>query len=147
MKVLLLKDVPKVGRRYEVKDVANGFALNSLFPRRLAEPVTKEIEARIAKLKHEAAKAGEVAQNLLAENLEILDEKTITMKVKSNEKGHLFSAIHKKDIVEAIRHDLDINIPEDALVLEKAIKETGEHEVTTEGGKKKVKFIIRLLSS
>lgn len=149
MKILLLKDVPKVGRKYEVKEVADGFARNSLFPRKLAEPATRETEARITKLKQSAAQAGEVAQDLLVKNLEALDGKTVTIRAKANEKGHLFQGIHKGEILNAIKKELGLNIREEALVLEKAIKEVGDKEILTATGKdaKKAKFILRLLSS
>ena len=51
MKVILLKSVPKIGRKYDVMDVAEGFAMNALFPKGLAELATEKGLARIKVLK------------------------------------------------------------------------------------------------
>lgn len=145
MKILLLKDVPKVGRKYEVKEVADGFARNSLFPRKLAEPVTSDTEKRIAKMEQDEASRGAVAESLLIKNLAELHGQTITLQEKANEKGHLFAAVREPEIVRAIKKQLNIDIPPEALVLEKPIKETGEHSLTAEGAGKKTQFIVRLI--
>ncbi len=50
MKVILLKDVPKVGHRHEVKNIADGFARNMLFPKGLAEVATPDAVRRVHKL-------------------------------------------------------------------------------------------------
>ena len=49
MKVILLQDVPKVGRKYEIKNIADGFARNKLFPKKLAEQAREnaKLKARI----------------------------------------------------------------------------------------------------
>lgn len=146
MKILLLKDVPKVGKKYDIKDVADGFARNSLFPKKLAEPATGDTVKRILRMKQEAARAGEVATDLLTQNLAILNSKIITIKAKTNEKGHLFSAIHKKEILEAIHRDLGISISEDALVLDKPIKETGEHVLEAQVGGVKSRCVLDIKS-
>ncbi|MCI0542531.1 50S ribosomal protein L9 [bacterium] len=146
MKILLLKDVPKVGRKYDIKHVADGFARNALFPQKLAEPATKESEARVMKLKQEAARAGEIASDLLAKNIKTLDGKTVTLHAKANEKGHLFSAIHKKEILEAIHNDLGVNISAESLVLEKPIKEMGEYALEAKVGTARCTFTLLLTS-
>ncbi len=146
MKILLLKDIPKVGKKYDIKDVADGFARNSLFPKKLAEPATGDTIKRVEKMKQEAAQMGEIAADLLNRNLTVLDSKTITIKAKANEKGHLFSSIHKKEILEAIRHDLGVNISEESLILEKPIKETGEHGLEAHVGSIKSHFVLDIES-
>ena len=48
MKIILLQDVPKVGKKWEVKNVADGFAQNALIPKKLAEVATPSALARSA---------------------------------------------------------------------------------------------------
>jgi len=150
MKVILLKDVAKVGRKYEVKEVADGFARNALFPRKLAELAMGDAVKRIEKMKREAAQAGDFAADLLAKNLAALGGKTVILCAKANEKGHLFQGIHKEEIAEAIRKELGLDIPPDSLSLEKPIKEIGGHEVAITGvgkNEKKVRFTLHVRPS
>ena len=72
MKIILLKDIAKVGKRYDVKDVNSGHALNFLIPKGLAVSATKEAIKRIDLEK--ARKAGEIkVQNeLLESNIQAL---------------------------------------------------------------------------
>ena len=55
MKVFLLQDVKNVGRRFEVKNVPDGFARNFLIARKLAEPHTSQTEKKVSKLRNQTA--------------------------------------------------------------------------------------------
>lgn len=125
MKVILLKDVQKIGKKNEVKNVSDGYALNFLIPKRMAErATTNKIEQ--LELKRQQSDEDIVVQNdLLIKEAETLNGKTIEIKAKANEKGHLFEGIHKDVIVKA----LGGKFTEDQIVLENPIKETGEHTI------------------
>src|SRR3990167_7311995 len=103
MKVILLKDIGGVGQRYEVKNVAEGYASNFLLPRKLAVMATeKEIERlNIERLKDEGRR--KMREETLEKNIEKLAETKITIKAKASEAGHLFAGIHKKDILKAFK--------------------------------------------
>ena len=60
MKVILLQDVRKIGRKHEVKDVSDGYARNFLFPAKLAEPASPGALKKLAEL--EAARDREDAE-------------------------------------------------------------------------------------
>ena len=96
MRVIFLQDVPRVGKRNDIKEISDGYALNFLFPRKLATPATSKAVAELEQRKKEIVVEREVEENLLMRNLEEIKGKTITISGKANEKGHLFSAIHKK---------------------------------------------------
>src|SRR5690242_9904419 len=129
MKVIFLKDVPRVGKRHDIKEVNDGYALNFLFPRKLAEPATalsvRELEIRMKNIEVERA----VEDNLLERNLKEINGKTITLKAKADEKGHLFSGVHKKEIVEGMKREHHADINEEFILLEKPIKQIGEFEI------------------
>jgi large subunit ribosomal protein L9 len=129
MKVIFLHDVPRVGRKYDVKDVNDGYAMNFLLPKKLAVIATPKATAELELKKKEIAIEREVQESLLLKNLEAIKDKTITIKGKTNDKGHLFSAIHKKEITEAMKEQNHADISEEFIVLEKPIKEIGEHEI------------------
>ena len=129
MKVILIKDVKGIGRAHEVVKAKDGHALNYLIPKKLAIAATpaalKEAELR-RKQTEERAK---VDAALLAQNIASLAEANIVIKIKANEKGHLYDAIGESDISKAVKEQSRIDLPEDAIKLEKPIKELGTFDI------------------
>lgn len=144
MRIIFLKDVPRVGKRHEVKEVNDGYAINFLFPRKLAEMATPKNLADLEKRKKEVLIEKEVQADLLDKNLEELKDKTVHLKCKANDKSHLFSAIHKKEILEALKAEHRSEVGEEFILLEKPIKEVGEFDIPVEvkGKKSSFKLII-----
>ena len=140
MKVIFLQDVPRVGKKYDTKEVPDGYAMNFLFPRKMAEPATVKAIAELEKRKKNIAIEREVQADLLLKNLEEIKNKVITIKAKSDEKGHLFKAIRAKEIVEEMKRQQHADISEEFIILEKPIKEIGEFEIPIEIQKKKSSF-------
>ena len=129
MKVLLLQDVKAVGRKGDIKQVADGYALNNLLPRKVAIEATPAIV-----LKHEAeVKAKEAHDNvqreLARETFQSLSQKPLVMKVNSNDKGHLFASIHVGDIVNALKADRNIFLNPNWVELKQPIKEVSSFKV------------------
>ena len=140
MRVIFLKDVPRVGKKYDIKEVNDGYAMNFLLPRKLAQTATPQAVAELEMRRKEIVLEREVQEDLLMKNLEEIKGKTITIKSKANELGHLFSAIHKKEIIEAMKEQHRAEIGEEFIILEKPIKEVGEFEIPIEIGDKKSSF-------
>jgi large subunit ribosomal protein L9 len=140
MKVVFLQDVPRVGKRHEVKEVNGGYAMNFLIPRKLAELATPKAVAELEKRKKNIEIEREVQEDLLMKNLEEIKGKVVRMQGKANEKGNLFSAIHKKEIVEAMKRQHHADIADEFIVLEKPIKEIGEFDIPIEIKHKKSSF-------
>lgn len=142
MKVIFLKQVNGTAKKFDVKDVADGYALNFLFPQGLAEMATEKalLNLEALKLAHEAEV--KVQMDLLAKNLESLANVSIELNKKANEKGHLFDSVHKELIVEELAKQAHINLPPEVLDLEKPIKEVGEHEITVKIGDKTGSFKV-----
>ena len=129
MKVILLKNVPKVGNAFDVKDVKPGFARNFLIPEGLAEIATDAAIAQIQERRAKAAAAHEATLAEATEHIKALDGKSVTLSEKANEKGHLFAGIHRAEIIAAIQEQLSATLMEEHILTEEAIKETGEHAV------------------
>lgn len=139
MKIILLKDVAKIGRRYETKEVADGFAVNSLIPQRLAIPATPEAVKRVAiELAREAGEK-KVQDELITKQLQTLDGTTVTYTGKKNEKGHLFAGLHAKEIAELV------HVKPEHIVLAKPIKEVGNHIIQIEVGGKKATVTLSII--
>ena len=140
MKVILIKDVKKIGRKYEVKDVADGQAMNMLIPSGMALPATpgnvKMIEAKRSADMNDVAKTEAELQKVLNEIKGI----SIEMTGKVNDKGHLFAGIHKEAIAEKVHKEKGLRINSDMIVLEHPIKEVGEHAITVKVNKREVVF-------
>lgn len=142
MKIILLKDVPKVGRKYDVKDVAEGYALNMLIPRKLAEIATPNGIKKIEALKENDLTQKKIQEELLVKNLEIIKNLTVKIKGKANEKGSLFAGITKEMLAAEILKSSRLNIDANMIVLSKPIKEVGEHKITIEAGNRKAEFSL-----
>lgn len=144
MKVVLIKDVKNIGHKYDIKNVADGYALNFLIPNKLAlqatENVLKTIE--VEKAKHEAEK--KVHLDLLLKNLSHIDGKEIVMKEAANEKGHLFAAVHTNEIIPVLQEQTRIQIDPQYIVLDKPIKELGEFKIPVKVGDKKAEFLLKI---
>ena len=140
MRVIFLKDIPRVGKRYDIKEVPDGYAMNFLLPRRLAQIATAKAVAELEIKKREIVIERETQTNLLLKNLEEIRGKVVKMKGKASEKGSLFSAIHKKEIIEAMSKQHHVEITEEFIALEKPIKEIGEFEIPIEVKDKKSSF-------
>ncbi len=142
MKVILTADVPKLGRKFDVKEVAGGFARNFLLPRKLVELATEagltSLEKRRQKVEALRVKKLEDLGVLLAS----LEGKRVTIVTKANEEGHLFAGIHKEEVQAVIFSELKIDAPLEAIHLEENIKELGEHEITLSVAEKEAKIVV-----
>lgn len=147
MKVILLKDVPKVGKKYDIKNVAEGYALNLLIPKGLAQIATAQSEKNIEVMKQKDMVEKKVQGELLLKNLEVVKTLVLNIKEKANDKGHLFAGITKERLVEEIIKTARLNLDIDSIKLDKPIKEVGEHEVMVEvlGKSAKFKVVIEAL--
>ena len=142
MKVIFLKDVPRVGRRNDVKEVNDGYASNFLFPQKIAIPATPQALAALEKKKNEVLLDNKIQEELLLKSLAELKDKVVTISGKTNEKGSLFSAIHKKEIVEALKKEHKAEVEESFLVLDKPLKEVGEFEIPVQIKNHKTTFKV-----
>ena len=144
MRVIFLQDVSRVGKKYDIKEVNDGYAMNFLLPRKLAVTATPKAVTELEMKKKEIVIEREVQESLLLKNLEEIKDKAITIKGKANELGHVFSSIHKKEIIEAMREQHRAEIAPEFIILEKPIKAKGEFEIPIfiKGKKSSFKLIV-----
>lgn len=131
MKVILTRDVPKVGKDGEIIAVADGYARNYLFPRQLAVvakgAALKQHENRITR---EVAKTAALLSNAQA-NAEKLRDQSFQIMARSNPKSNrLFGAITEADVVEIIQKNLGIEVDKRRVSLIDPIKVTGSYDLT-----------------
>lgn len=140
MKVVLTKDVKNTGRANEVVEVADGFALNFLIPKKMAlvatPSATKVAEGR--KTASDSVRAGRA--QAVADRLQALASEKVTITKKANEQGHLFEAVTAAEIAAAA------NVPEDAILLDRPIKEVGAHEIQVSFGDDTGAFTLEVVA-
>jgi large subunit ribosomal protein L9 len=130
MKVILLADVKNLGKKGELVNVAEGYARNYLIPRKLAQAATegniKQLEQEREALERKKARELNQARQLSQK----LSQMKVTLKVKAGEQGKLFGSITAKDIAEAIKSQLDVEVDKRKIELHEPIKSLGDYEVT-----------------
>ena len=131
MKVILTRDVPKVGKDGEIIAVADGYARNYLFPRQLAVvakgAALKQHENRITR---EVAKTAALLTNAQA-SAEKLRDQSFQIMARSNPKSNrLFGAITEADVVEIIQKTLGVEVDKRRVSLIDPIKVTGTYDLT-----------------
>jgi len=129
MKVILLKDVAKLGKKYEVKEVSDGHAVNFLIPRGAVLIATSSNLKKVESQKGQETGERQVKSDLLLKNLEDVKGIVVEMSEKANDKGHLFAGIHKEEIIPVIKAQTRLDILPEFIVLDKPIKEVGEHVI------------------
>jgi len=127
MRVILLQNIPKMGKKYEAKEVADGYAVNYLIPNGLAK-VADAKGLRLAKEQREIATAtateeleeiGKVARKM--EGLEV------EVAVKVGDKGQLFEKISPQKIVARLK-EMGYEIAKEQVELSQKIEEAGEFD-------------------
>lgn len=147
MKVILLKDVRGVGLHGTIQNVSDGYAVNKLFPQKLAVPATedkmKEIEAQTAARAAQIAKEEEQLDNKVA----MLRGKRVVLAARATEKGGLFKTITASDVIKAIRAEHSLEIPAENIYLPEHIKTLGEHQVLLKSKNQKAELIVSITAT
>lgn len=146
MKVILKQDIKGVGRKYEIKEISDGYANNFLLPKKMAEYASPEAVKKAEILKATNLAEIEIREKLTEKQMEMLKGVKVILKKKASDKGHLFEKIHPTEISEALESQAHIKIEPEFLVLEKPIKEVGEHNIVVQVGKNKGEFTLHLQS-
>jgi large subunit ribosomal protein L9 len=144
MKVILLRDVAKIGRRAQVIEVPDGYALNNLIPKRLAEPATAANLKKIAQSKAGVQAQADSKAEAFKAALTQLNLSPLQIKADSNELGHLFKAIHEADVIAAAK-ERGVDLGVHTISIETSIKSLGEHSITLKEGDAKVSYTIEVI--
>ena len=128
MKVLLLKDVPNVGRKNDIKDVNNGFARNFLFARKLAVAATDEKIREVEREKKGKEDKQQTDRRKYQDIADQLAQVEVIILTKVGEKGKAFGSIGSHDIKKALISQ-GYAIEEEWIALEDPIKTTGTIKV------------------
>jgi len=143
MKIIFLKDVPRIAKKYDIKDVADGHGRH-LIMQKVAELATKEAITRIETKKLADVSQKKMNEELLKKTLAALDGASLTFFGKANEKGHLFASIHREEVLVELKRALRIELHPDYLVLDKPLKELGEFQIPVVVGKTRAVLTVNV---
>ena len=131
MKVILLADVKKVGKKDQTVEVSDGYANNFLFPRKLAVPLSKK-SAEVLENQQEERKELDAKMKADAEALaKKLEGITLTFKVKTGREGKLFGAVSLKQVAEELaKHGIEID--KRKFIDKGPLDELGYHHISVE---------------
>lgn len=130
MKVILVKDVPKVGKKGELHEVSDGFGRNYLLARGLAtlasegkiRALDKEKSDHAAREARELEAARELAEQFQREPVKVL--------ARSGEGGRLFGSITSSDLADALKAQHGVEVDKRSIKLDSPLKSLGEHRIT-----------------
>lgn len=130
MKVILLEDVKSLGKKGEIIEANDGYARNFLLKKKLGLEATPK---NLNDLKLKNAHDEKRRQEILAEAKDLakeLDDKSITIHIKTGEGGKAFGAVSSKEIAAEIKSQLGIEIDKKKIMLNSPIKSVGSFDVS-----------------
>ena len=128
MKVILMTDVPALGRRGEQKDVATGYARNFLLPKKLAVPATAANLQNLEHLKRQREREDHRALEAARTTATAIEALTLTLAARASEDGRLYGSVSAQDVLDFLeRHQ--VVVEKRRVLLEEPIKALGEYKV------------------
>lgn len=142
MKVILLKDIAKIGKRFDIKDLPNGYATH-LMRTGVVEMATDKKVSNLNSMKKANKIAKEDKQEGLVGAIAKIKSEGISIIAKANEDGGLFEGITAVKLQEVIADSI-VELPISNIDLTNPIKEVGEHTIDLVDGDNvtKVKLVI-----
>lgn len=144
MKVIILKDIEKLGKRFDIKEVADGYARNFLLPQGLVKPATdealKQLEMEKAAVAQKAEEELKMTEGVVAQ----LDGQEIEFFTKADESGKLYGAITPLKIAKVLK-EKGFEVKKNQIKISEPIKAIGDYEIILEmehGLEAKIKLIV-----
>jgi large subunit ribosomal protein L9 len=129
MKIYLLKDIPSLGTKGEIKDVANGYAINYLFPQKIAQRADANIIKKISQEKEQQIITDKKTKKQALELAAKIKKVILEIPLKFSEKGkESYSSVNSKRIIKELE-SRDIHLLENQIELKKSLKEEGLYDV------------------
>lgn len=130
MKIILLQDEKKLGRKGDIIEASEGYARNYILPKKIGVEATAK---NMNDLKLQKANDAKIAQELLdaAKALaEELSSKQVIVKIKAGEGGKAFGSVSTKEIAAAVKEQHNLEIDKKKIQLPEALKSFGSYEVS-----------------
>ena len=130
MKVILLDNVKKIGKKYEKVEVSNGYANNLLIPKKLAIPATPQAEKDLVQKMQAVAETQAEKQKAVLDAFNTFAENPTVIKVKANEEGGVYAKLGADALASAFTEKSGVDIDTDYVGLSESLESLGEHDVS-----------------
>ncbi len=129
MKIILLKDDKKLGKKGDIIEANDGFARNFIIPQKIGMEATaknmNDLKLQKANTEKLALEQLETAKNLAA----LLESKTIIVKMKAGEGGRAFGSVSSKEIATTCKEQHGIEIDKKKIIMSESLKNFGLYEL------------------
>lgn len=129
MKIILLKDEKKLGKKGDIVEVSEGYARNYILPKKIGAEANA---MNMNDLKLQKANEAKVAQQQLDDAKALaqeLETKSVTVKMKAGEGGRAFGSVSSKEIAAAVKEQHNLDIDKKKIQLPEILKTFGNHEI------------------
>lgn len=129
MKIILLQDEKKLGKKGDIIEASDGYARNYILPKKIGVEATpknmNDLKLQKANSEKVAREQLDAAKAMAAE----LEEKVVTVKIKAGEGGRTFGSISAKEIAAALKEQYNVEIDKKKLQLSENLKTFGSYEI------------------
>lgn len=129
MKIVLLENVKKLGKKDEIIEVSDGYARNVLIPKKLGLPATAENLNNVRLKNKNEEKKEENLRGIAEKNKEIIEKEKFVVTIKAGANGKTFGSITSKEIVDAIKSTTNIEVDRKDILLDESIKNVGNYDI------------------
>ena len=129
MKIVLLENVKKLGKKDEIVEVSDGYARNMIIPKGLGLPATAENLNNLKLKNKNEEKKEENLRGIANENKEKIESSIIVLFIKAGSNGKTFGSITSKEIAEEVKNALKIDVDKKDVLLDESLKNIGTYDV------------------
>lgn len=129
MKIVLLENVKKLGKKDEIIEVSDGYARNVLIPKKLGLPATAENLDNVRLKNKNEEKKEENLRGIAEKNKEIIEKEKFVVTIKAGANGKTFGSITSKEIADAIKSTTNIEVDRKDILLDESIKNVGNYDI------------------
>ena len=130
MKIILLQDVKKLGKKGDIIEANDGYARNYIIPQKIGVDANGK---NLNDLKLQKSNQEKVAQEQLSAAKALADEigtKQVVVKIRAGEGGKVFGSVSSKEIAAAAKEQVGLELDKKKIQLSDPIKTFGVHDVT-----------------
>ena len=129
MKIVLLENVKKLGKKDEIIEVSDGYARNVLIPKKLGLPATAENLNNVRLKNKNEEKKEENLRGIAEKNKDVIEKEKFIVSIKAGANGKTFGSITSKEISDAIKNTTNVEVDRKDILLDESIKNVGNYDI------------------